>query len=46
MAAGLAYVLDFLRNLRFEDDDLTFLSTLTGNDGQALFDEGVSRPSR
>ena len=40
VAAGLAYVLDFLRNLRFEDDDLAFLATLTGNDGHALFDRG------
>ena len=40
VAAGLAYVLDFLRGLRFEDDDLAFLSTLTGNDGRPLFDRG------
>ena len=40
VAAGLAYVLDFLRDLRFEESDLGFLSTLTGNDGRALFDEG------
>ena len=38
VAAGLAYVLDFLRKLRFEDSDLAFLATLRGNDGQALFD--------
>ena len=40
VAAGLAYVLDFLRDLRFEESDLAFLATLTGNDGRALFDEG------
>ena len=39
VAAGLAYVLDFLRDLRFEESDLAFLATLTGNDGRALFDE-------
>ena len=40
VAAGLAYVLDFLRDLRFEEDDLAFLSTLTGNDRRPLFDRG------
>ena len=40
VAAGLAYVLDFLRNLRFQASDLAFLANLTGNDGRALFDRG------
>ena len=38
VAAGLAYVLDFLRGLKFQDTDLEYLATLEGNDGQALFE--------
>lgn len=38
VAAGLAYVLDFVRALRFTDDDLGFIADLTGNDGTPLFD--------
>jgi len=38
VVAGLAYVADFLSNLRFKDDDIAYLSTITGNDGNALFE--------
>src|SRR6266536_2931484 len=38
VAAGLAYVIDYLNSLRFEEGDLAYLRTLTGNDGKALFD--------
>ncbi len=38
VAAGLAYVVDFLRELRFEEPDIAYLATVTGNDGQPLFE--------
>ena len=38
VAAGLAYVLDFIRGLRFCEDDLSYLATLRGNDGESLLD--------
>jgi nicotinate phosphoribosyltransferase len=38
IAAGLEPALDFLRSFRFTSDDVEFLSTLTGNDGQRLFE--------
>lgn len=40
IAAGLEYAVDFLMNLKFEEDDLEYLATLTGNDGEALFEKG------
>ncbi|NLI77677.1 MAG: nicotinate phosphoribosyltransferase [Candidatus Riflebacteria bacterium] len=40
VAAGLSYVLDFVRNFRFVEADTAFLATLKGNDGQPLFDAG------
>jgi nicotinate phosphoribosyltransferase len=39
IAAGLATAIDYLEGLRFGDDDLGYLRTLTGNDGQPLFPE-------
>jgi nicotinate phosphoribosyltransferase len=39
IAAGLHYVIDYLKNLRFTEDDLTYLESLRGNDAQPLFDE-------
>ncbi len=42
IAAGLADVVEFVRSLRFEDEDLDFLRSLTGNDGQRLFDPGFT----
>ncbi len=38
VACGLAYVIDFLENFRFDESDTKYLATLKGNDGNALFD--------
>ncbi len=38
VACGLSYVVDFLENFRFDDDDIAYLSTLKGNDGNLLFE--------
>ena len=40
IAAGLADVVEFVRTLRFEREDLDFLASLKGNDGRPLFDAG------
>ncbi len=40
VACGLNFVIDYLRNFRFAEDDLEYLATLTGNDAQPLFDDG------
>ncbi|MBT9393228.1 nicotinate phosphoribosyltransferase [Hymenobacter sp. NST-14] len=37
VAAGLAYVVDFLENLHFSDDDLTYLGSLRSAKGAPLF---------
>jgi len=39
VACGLHYAIDYLKNLRFDDSDLAYLATLTGNDKKPLFDE-------
>lgn len=38
IAAGLELATSFLNQFGFSDDDLAFLGTLTGNDGQPLFE--------
>ncbi|MBN1911912.1 MAG: nicotinate phosphoribosyltransferase [Pirellulales bacterium] len=38
VAAGLEYVVEFLRRFRFMPDDLEYLASLTGNDNRPLFD--------
>lgn len=38
VACGLEYALDYLRNLRFTDEDLAYLAELTGPGGARLFD--------
>lgn len=38
IAAGLEPVIDLIRSFRFEADDVEFLSTVTGNDEQPLFE--------
>jgi nicotinate phosphoribosyltransferase len=38
LAAGLEYAIDFMENFNFPEDDLAYLSTLTGNDGKPLFE--------
>ena len=40
IAAGLELASSFLENFGFEDDELAYLATLTGNDGQPLFEQG------
>jgi len=37
VAAGLDYVVEFLRQFRFLPDDVDYLAELQGNDGRALF---------
>ncbi len=39
IAAGLQYAIDYLHGLRFAEDDLTYLASLTGNDGHLLFEQ-------
>jgi len=39
VACGLAQVVEYLTALRFEDDDLSYLAGLKGNDGNPLFRE-------
>jgi len=38
IAAGLATAIDFLNSYHFTEDDLQFLSAMTGNDGKPLFE--------
>lgn len=38
LAAGLENAIDFIENFSFPEDDLAYLATLTGNDGQPLFE--------
>ncbi len=38
IACGLGYAIEFLKNLRFDDGDVAYLSSLTGNDGKPLFE--------
>lgn len=37
VASGLEAVIDYLNNLKFEKDDIEFLSTIPGNDGKPIF---------
>src|SRR3954470_12705064 len=38
IACGLHAAIDYLSSARFTDDDCAYLMTLTGNDGQSLFE--------
>jgi nicotinate phosphoribosyltransferase len=38
VAAGLATAMEFVADMRFEQDDLAYLATLCGNDGKPLFE--------
>ena len=38
IAAGLGTVIEYLESFKFDSSDTQYLSTLTGNDGQPLFD--------
>ncbi|HEV2695571.1 MAG TPA: nicotinate phosphoribosyltransferase [Verrucomicrobiae bacterium] len=40
LAAGLDLAIRFLQDFHFAEDDLQFLATLKGNDGQPLFEAG------
>lgn len=40
VACGLSSVIEYLREYRFNDDDLAYIGSLTGSDGSKLFDEG------
>jgi len=39
ISCGLELVIDFIQNFGFDQSDLDYLKTLTGNDGKALFDD-------
>jgi nicotinate phosphoribosyltransferase len=39
VACGLAHVIEYLQQFRFSVEDIQYLTTLTGNDGQPLFEE-------
>ena len=39
VSAGLALVLDYLREFRFVEDDIEYLRTFTGSDGELMFEE-------
>ena len=39
VACGLQLAIDFLQRFRFDEEDLSYLSTLTGHDGERLFEE-------
>jgi len=40
VAAGLQAVIEYVEGLHFADDDIAYLATLAGNDGQPLFEPG------
>ena len=37
VASGLEAIIDYLKNFKFENDDIDFLGTIPGNDGKPLF---------
>src|SRR5688572_4078844 len=38
VAAGLAYVVDYINSIRFDESDLAYLESLRGNDDKPLFE--------
>ena len=40
VAAGLSSVIEYLQEHRFNEDDLAYIASLTGSDGNKLFDDG------
>lgn len=40
VACGLEYAIQYLKQLKFSDEDVDFLASLTGNDGKPLFEAG------
>jgi nicotinate phosphoribosyltransferase len=43
IACGLARALDYLEGFRFCEEDVSYLASLTGNDGRPLFEPGFLR---
>lgn len=39
VACGLGSVIDYINEFRFDEEDLAYLRTINGDDGQALFDD-------
>ncbi|WP_353721583.1 nicotinate phosphoribosyltransferase [Dyadobacter sp. 676] len=40
VAAGLCSVIEYLQDYRFNEEDLAYIGSLTGSDGNKLFDDG------
>jgi nicotinate phosphoribosyltransferase len=40
IACGLSSVIDYLSEYRFSEDDLAYVGSITGNDGEKLFEPG------
>jgi nicotinate phosphoribosyltransferase len=40
VAAGLGPAIEYLQDFRFDESDLAYLATLTGNDERPLFNDG------
>ena len=40
IACGLSSVIDYLKDYRFSEDDLAYVGSITGNDGEKLFEPG------
>lgn len=40
IVAGLDYAVEVMKNFHFSSDDIEYLATLTGNDGNPLFEQG------
>lgn len=40
IACGLEYVIDYLDNFRFSDEDVAYLGSIQGNDGNPMFEQG------
>ena len=43
IAAGIGPAIEYMQGFRFDEPDLAYLATLTGNDGHALFDNDFLR---
>ena len=39
LSCGLSQAIDFVRTLRFDESDISYLATLEGNDGKRLFED-------
>lgn len=40
IACGLEYVIDYLDNFRFSEEDVAYLGSIQGNDGKPMFEQG------